>query len=232
MMGLSLRRIEIAAWCAGAMLVSVFLAARVHAALGSRAALREFRSAQASIESPRGSTLSTLSAFLEPNQALWSKERVKEYEESLRHAMAPPLAILRIPGIGLEVPVLEGVDDLTLNRGVGRIPDTARPGEPGNAGIAGHRDGFFRGLKDVAVGDPIEIETISSRQTYRIEKISIVSQTDVDVLDATPAPTLTLVTCYPFYFVGSAPQRYIVSAVAENRSAVGPQRKEARPAVD
>jgi len=228
-MELSLRRIEIAAWCGGALLVSVFLAARVHAALGSRAGLREFRAAQASIETSPGSALS---AFSEPNQALWSKERVKEYEESLRHEMAPPLAILRIPGIGLEVPVLEGVDDLTLNRGVGRIPDTARPGEPGNAGIAGHRDGFFRGLKDVTVGDPIEIETLSSRQTYRISKISIVSQTDVDVLDATREPTLTLVTCYPFYFVGSAPQRYIVSAVAENASALGPQRKEARSTVD
>ena len=84
----------------------------------------------------------------------------------------------------------------------------------------------------VAVGDPIEIETVSSRQTYRIAKISIVSQTDVDVLDATSEPTVTLVTCYPFYFVGSAPQRYIVSAVAENHSALGPQRKEARSTAD
>ena len=230
-MGFSLRRIEITAWCAGAVLVSVFVAARVHASLGSREALREFRAAQSAAPTAL-SAASALSAFGEPNQVLWSKKRIQEYEESLGHPMAPPLAILRIPGIGLEVPVLDGVDDLTLNRGVGHIPETAAPGGPGNAGIAGHRDGFFRGLKDVAVGDVIEVETLSSRLSYRIDRISIVSQTDVDVLDATREPTLTLVTCYPFYFVGSAPQRYIVSAVAENASAVGPQRKEARPAVD
>jgi sortase A len=233
--GVSLRRIEIAAWCTGAALLSVFLAGRVHAALGSRAALRSFREAQtaeAITLAARPAAGAALLASGSPNQALWSKERIKEYEESLRHVTGAPLAILRIPRIGLEVPVLDGVDDLTLNRAVGRIPETARPGETGNAGIAGHRDGFFRGLKDVAVGDPIEIETLSSRRTYRVEKISIVAQTDVGVLDATREPTLTLVTCYPFYFVGSAPQRYIVSAVAGNRSAIEPQRKEARSTVD
>jgi sortase A len=227
-MGLSLRRIEIAAWCTGAVLVSVFVAGRVHASLGSQAALREFREARTA--SP--GSAAALSAFAEPNRALWSKERIKEYEESLTHPMAPPLAILRIPGIGLEVPVLDGVDDLTLNRGVGHIPETAAPGDPGNVGIAGHRDGFFRGLKDVAVGDVIEVETLSSRSSYRIDRISIVGQTDVEVLDPTSRPTLTLVTCYPFYFVGSAPQRYIVSAVADSDAAARPQRKEAGPAID
>lgn len=228
-MGFSLRRIETAAWCAGAVLLSAFLAARVHASLGSRAALREFRAARAETVSLALAARppAALLAFASPNQTLWSRVRIKEYAESLRHPLSPPVAILRIPGIGLEVPVLDGVDDLTLNRGVGHIPDTARPGEPGNAGIAGHRDGFFRGLKDVAIGDPIEIETVSSRQTYRIEKISIVSQTDVDVLDDTREPTVTLVTCYPFYFVGSAPQRYVVSAVAAKQVAEGPQ--ERRP---
>jgi len=225
--GPSLRRIEIAAWCIGAALLAVFLAARVHASLGGRAALQEFRSAQASHSASLASTAGALTAFGSPDQSLWSRERIQGYQESFEHALNPPLAILRIPGIGLEVPVLDGVDELTLNRGVGHIPDTARPGESGNAGIAGHRDGFFRGLKDVAVGDPIELETLASRRTYRIDRISIVEQSRVDVLDATTAPTLTLVTCYPFYFVGSAPQRYIVSAVAAGSSAEGPQ--ERRP---
>jgi sortase A len=231
-MGRSLRRLEIAAWCTGAVLVSIFVAARVHASLGSQAALQEFRAARSAGAPGLASTRAALSALGEPNQILWSKERVKEYEESLTRSMAPPLAILRIPGIGLEVPVLDGVDDLTLNRGVGHIPETAAPGTPGNAGIAGHRDGFFRGLKDVAVGDVIELETLSSRIRYRIDKISIVGQTDVDVLDSTSRPTLTLVTCYPFYFVGSAPQRYIVSAVADSDAAARPQRTEAGPALD
>jgi len=108
--------------------------------------------------------------------------------------------------------VLEGTDDLVLNRGVGHIDGTPRPGEPGNVGIAGHRDGFFRGLKDVTAGDVIEVETLSQRLRYRIQSLTIVSPQSVDVLEPTAEPALTLVTCYPFYYVGSAPQRFIVRA--------------------
>jgi sortase A len=145
--------------------------------------------------------------------SLWSPERIKAYEESLRKEFGAPLAILSIPKIGLEVPVLAGTDDLTLNRAVGLIEGTPRPGEVGNAGIAGHRDGFFRGLKDVAVGDTIEVRSLSARHSYVVESIRIVQPEDVFVLGPTPSPVLTLVTCYPFYFIGSAPQRYIVRAV-------------------
>ena len=145
--------------------------------------------------------------------SLWSPERIKAYEESLRKDFGAPLAVLSIPKIGLEVPVLAGTDDLTLNRGVGLIDGTPRPGEPGNVGIAGHRDGFFRGLKDVGVGDTIEVMSLSARHSYIVESIRIVPPDDVSVLDATSSPVLTLVTCYPFFFVGSAPQRYIVRAV-------------------
>ena len=121
--------------------------------------------------------------------------------------------MLRIPKIRLEVPVLPGTDDRTLDRGVGHIEDTAPPGTAGNSGIAGHRDGFFRGLKDIAAGDVIELDTLQGKQVYRIERTWVVEPEDVSVLDPTPAPALTLVTCYPFYFVGSAPQRFIVRAV-------------------
>ncbi len=124
-----------------------------------------------------------------------------------------PLAVLRIARIRLVVPVLEGTSDVTLNRGVGHIEETAMPGTSGNSGIAGHRDGFFRSLKDVGVGDAIELETLQGKQTYRIERAWIVNPEDVSVLDPTPEQSITLVTCYPFYFVGSAPQRYIVRAV-------------------
>lgn len=147
--------------------------------------------------------------------SLWSPERVKAYEESLRRDLGTPLAVLSIPKIGLSVPVLEGTDDLTLNRAVGLIEGTARPGESGNVGIAGHRDGFFRGLKDVGTGDTIEMRTLAARERYVVESVKIVSPDDVHVLDPTPAPVLTLVTCYPFYFVGSAPQRWIVRAVRQ-----------------
>ncbi|MGB5294297.1 MAG: class D sortase, partial [Thermoanaerobaculia bacterium] len=124
----------------------------------------------------------------------------------------PPLAIVRIPALDLQVPLLEGTDDLVLNRGVGRIAGTALPGELGNIGIAGHRDGFFRGLKDIGEGDTIELETLTATDVYRIDGITIVTPQDVHVLEHQAVPTLTLVTCYPFYFVGKAPKRYIVSA--------------------
>jgi len=148
--------------------------------------------------------------------SLWSPERIQAYEESLRKDFGAPLSILSIPKIGLEVPVLAGTDDLTLNRAVGLIEGTPRPGEMGNSGIAGHRDGFFRGLKDVVAGDVIEVRSLSARRSYVVESIRIVQPEDVWVLAPTSSPVLTLVTCYPFYFIGSAPQRFIVRAVGHD----------------
>ena len=129
-----------------------------------------------------------------------------------------PLAVLRIPKINLEVPVFNDTDDLTLDRGVGRILGTAQVGGPGNLGIAGHRDGFFRGLKDIEIGDTIELQRPGGTDRYRVSQLQIVAPTDVYVLNASSKPTLTLVTCYPFYYVGSAPKRYVVTASTENSS--------------
>ena len=144
---------------------------------------------------------------------LWAKGRIAKYEESLEHEFNAPLAILRIPKIDLEVAVLEGTDDLTLNRAVGWIEGTATLETMGNMGIAGHRDGYFRRLKDVVVGDEIQLETLDGTMTFVIEDISIVLPSDVHVLNPTEQPTVTLVGCYPFYYVGKAPKRYIVRAV-------------------
>jgi sortase A len=148
-----------------------------------------------------------------PDQTLWSPERIAAWRTIMKEPGPPPLAILRIERIHLEVPVLEGTDEVVLNRAVGHIEDTATPGADGNSGIAGHRDGFFRGLKDIVPGDIIELETIRKTERYRIERTWIVDPEDVSVLDPTPTRSLTLVTCYPFYFVGSAPRRFIVRAV-------------------
>jgi sortase A len=137
---------------------------------------------------------------------------VAAYKDSLVKKGDRPLAVLRIPKIHLEVPVYNDTDDLTLNRGVGRILGTAQIGKEGNLGIAGHRDGFFRGLKDLATHDEIELVRIDKVDTYVVEKIQIVNPEDVSVLDPTRVPSLTLVTCFPFYYVGSAPQRFIVHA--------------------
>lgn len=144
--------------------------------------------------------------------SLWSLKRIKAYEAALTKHFDEPLALLKVDKIHLEVPVYEGTGGRVLNRGVGRIAGTARVGESGNVGIAGHRDGFFRGLKDVRVGDPMELETATGAQTYVVDSIEVVGREDVSVLKKGSVPALTLVTCFPFYFVGSAPQRYIVHA--------------------
>jgi LPXTG-site transpeptidase (sortase) family protein len=155
---------------------------------------------------------------------LWSEERIKAWKSTLNLPSPAPLAILRIPRIRLEVPVLEGTDDFTLDRAVGHIEGTPLPGMDGNSGIAGHRDGFFRGLKDIGVGDAIEIETLQEKkEIYQITHIWIVTDDNVWVLDPTPTRALTLVSCYPFYFVGPAPKRFIVRAVLVDTTTTGTQ---------
>jgi len=150
-----------------------------------------------------------------PDQSLWSAVRIKAWQSAMNAPAPPPLGVLRIPRLQLEAPLLAGTDEATLDRGLGHIEDTALPGgEGGNVGIAGHRDGFFRVLKDIAEGDVIEIQTLAGKDVYRVQRTWIVEPDDVSVLDPTPTRALTLVTCYPFYFVGSAPQRFIVRAVS------------------
>jgi sortase A len=148
-----------------------------------------------------------------PDQALWFPTRISAWRKAIAEPGPAPLAVLRIPKIRLEVPVLSGTDERALDRGLGHIEYTAQPGADGNSGIAGHRDSFLRGLKDIAVGDLIELDTQGATEIYRIERTWIVNPDDVSVLDPTPVRALTLVTCYPFYYVGSAPQRFIVRAV-------------------
>jgi len=148
-----------------------------------------------------------------PDQSLWSPHRADAWRQAVSDPAPAPLAVLRIPKIGLEVPVLPGTDDRTLDRAVGHIEGTAQPGTDGNSGLAGHRDGFFRGLKDITAGDEIALDTLTGTQVYRVERTWGVKPDDVSVLDPTATSTLTLVTCYPFYYVGSAPRRFIVRAV-------------------
>jgi sortase A len=122
------------------------------------------------------------------------------------------LGRLAAPSVKMSTTVLEGSDDATLSRGSGHIEDTPFPGQPGNVGIAGHRDTTFRPLRNIHVGDALEFTTADRLYRYRISKTLIVGPDDVYVLDPTDQPTLTLVTCYPFEFVGHAPRRFIVQA--------------------
>jgi sortase A len=141
----------------------------------------------------------------------WSSERIRQFEKA-GGVPSDALARLDVPDAGLSVMVLEGTDAWTLNRAVGRIEGTARPGEDGNIGIAGHRDGFFRGLRHLEIGDPLMLTTLDGVAHYEVVELTVVSPIDVEVLEPTSEPTLTLVTCYPFYYVGDAPERFIVRA--------------------
>jgi sortase A len=212
------RRIERLLLGAGLMLLSVWLAARFHTTISSRAAIAEFESENTAELSSMVSASPDPVLGMPVDFRLWSTKRISAYEDSLSKKADAPLAILRIPKISLEVPVFNDTDDLTLNRGVGRILGTAQIGRPGNLGIAGHRDGFFRGLKDIELGDAIELARPGAIDRYGVSQIQIVEPTDTYVLEAGPRPTLTLVTCFPFYYVGSAPKRYVVTASIENSS--------------
>lgn len=122
------------------------------------------------------------------------------------------LGRIEISRIGVSVIMVEGTDEATLRRAVGHIAGTAMPGEPGNVGIAGHRDSFFRPLRNIRLGDEITLTTLHGSFHYRVESVKIVTPKDSEVLIDTGGSYLTLVTCYPFYFVGSAPSRFIVRA--------------------
>ena len=123
------------------------------------------------------------------------------------------VARLDAPSVQLSATVLEGSDDATLARGAGHIEDTAFPGQPGNIGIAGHRDTTFRAVRNLHVGDPLELTTGDRIYRYAITRTFIVEPEDVYVLDPGDRPMLTLVTCYPFTYIGHAPHRYILQAV-------------------
>lgn len=123
------------------------------------------------------------------------------------------VGMLDVPRLQLTTPVIEGDDEPTLKRAVGHLPDTPLPWEKGNSALAGHRDGLFRPLKDIAIGDEIRFRTSRDQIRYRVTGTSIVAPDDLSVLDARSGrQSLTLITCYPFYFVGNAPKRFVVHA--------------------
>ena len=121
-----------------------------------------------------------------------------------------PVANLEIPRLNLSVVVLEGVGDNILEVGAGHVPQTSLPGKSGNVGIAAHRDTFFRPLRNIQRNDVIRVTTTAGVFDYAVEWTRVVKPTDVEVLNPTEKPSLTLITCYPFHYVGSAPDRFIV----------------------
>ncbi len=122
------------------------------------------------------------------------------------------LGLIDVPRLGLSVAVLQGTKSRVLRLGVGHIEGTPLPGEAGNSGVAGHRDTFFRDLKDIRQKDEIQLQTATGLFRYEVDWVGVVASDDVSVLAPSPESLLTLVTCYPFYFVGPAPKRFVVQA--------------------
>jgi len=227
------RTFEALFWIAGLGLLLAYGAARMWSRQQQQEGLEQFatlrgtaesvnatgsRDASATVASPLSADgissapdRSAAPATPEPDRTLWSAQRIRAYEAA-GAAAALPLGVLRIPSIRLAVPIYEGTDDATLDRGAGRIEGTAQLDEEGNVGIAAHRDGFFRSLKDLKVGEELTVQTRRADRRYRVTRLWITRPTDVSVIAPSPTAALTLVTCYPFYFVGSAPQRFIVRA--------------------
>ncbi len=131
-------------------------------------------------------------------------------------AMSGLIGRIEIARLGLSVMIIEGDDGKILRRAAGHVPGTALPGQLGNVGITAHRDTFFRPLRNIQMDDVITLTTLQGVYHYRVVSTKVVSPQDVDVLDSTGGEVLTLVTCHPFYFVGAAPNRFIVRAERVN----------------
>lgn len=207
-----MRWLELVLLAAGLILLAVYAAARIDGWVSSGAALQQFDQARAGTEGQISDHPASPPEQDGIDFSLWSPQRIRAFMQSLSGKQDPPLAVLELDRLRLRVPVFEGTDELSLNRGAGWIRGTAKPGELGNTGIAGHRDGFFRVLMHVQAGDRIELRLTDRTMMYRVNRTEIINPENIQVLQPQSEPALTLVTCFPFYYVGSAPQRFIVHA--------------------
>ena len=165
-------------------------------------ALKDSQTSARTIKQPASSPLSA--------QAEADRARAESF--GIDGLAGSPLGRIEISSIGVVAMIMEGTDGRTLRHAVGHIPGTALPGQQGNVALAGHRDTFFRGLRNINKDDEITLTTLHGSYRYRVDSTQVVEPRDTEVLDATTDNILTLVTCYPFYFVGPAPKRFIVSA--------------------
>lgn len=206
------------AWTLGLVLLTTYGGIRTwsaHASSEGVAALQQVRAEQAVANISRSREQGF--DLPQPDTSTWSQNRVAAYEEGMRRHEVPE-AVLRIPALKLTVPIYDGTSELNLNRGAGHIEGTTRIGEQGNVGVAGHRDGFFRSLNEIRIGEALYVDTLNETISYLVVGTKIVSPVDIGVLAVTETDAITLVTCYPFYFIGSAPKRFVVRA-----RRVGPQ---------
>ena len=147
-----------------------------------------------------------------PDMQLWSEEAKARYVEALNTSPEQVLATLHAPSLDLDVPVYASASELNMDRGAGVIDGMAYPHELGHIGIAGHRDGYFRALKDLALGDRLVLQTLHGTKEFIVDDLRVIEPTEIEYLQGSVQQRLTIVTCYPFYYAGSAPQRYLVRA--------------------
>ena len=186
----------------------VLLDAKLYQADQTRRFQQELKDSQA----PKINGEPDITSLLPPSEATTP---ARSERRSITAFQGSALGRIEIPTIGLSTMILDGVDGRTLRRGVGHIPGTPLPGQAGNIGIAGHRDTFFRTLQNIRREDEIMLETLSGIYRYRVDSIEVVNPEETRVLANSCEEILTLVTCYPFSFVGPAPKRFVVRAHKE-----------------
>jgi sortase A len=196
--------LEVTCWAVGLLLLALFFGARAGLENQRQQGVQFFVEARAAAgQQAVDQPVADVGSAVEASEPATDEQNI-------------PIALLRIPRLDLEVPVYRDSSEFNLNRGAGWVEGTAAPNNNGNMAIAAHRDQHFRPLKDIVVGDILELESLSRQGNYQVTSLSIVEPQELWPLDPTDESTVTLITCYPFYFVGNAPLRYIVQAVAMN----------------
>lgn len=202
-------------WLVGILSLGLFFGLKLQQRAGAEEALRHYYLDQSTAGTDGDFGAAVVQSIATADKSTWSESRIAAFDSSAANAANSALAVLRIPRLTLETPIFAGAEEKELDRGPGWIRGTGLIGADGNIGIAGHRDGYFRALKDIQTGDVVEVLSPGSQKRYRVSNVWIVDPDAVHVLDHTNKPSLTLVTCYPFYFVGHAPKRFVVRAVSE-----------------
>ncbi len=224
---IALRAGELCSYLAGILLTGFFLVQLAQGEVERTGAIDSFEQQRAAVQQAQAEEAQVVTSLApetlteesvdfdveaDPDTSLWAPGRIADYRASLTAELPPVLGVLEVPTVGLQVPVYQSNSEMVMDRASGIIDGMAYPHEGGNIGISGHRDGYFRALKDVKVGDPIILQTLEGEKRFRISATEVVEISDTRLLRDTRDQTVTLVTCYPFYFVGHAPQRFIVTA--------------------
>jgi sortase A len=201
----ALRWLEFALWTLGAaglgIFLIVFLERGIYQAYESWVFDRELKKESAALKPAESMDAPDAFANLKPKEPA-----------PVKLAPGDLIGRIEIPDVGVSAMIVESAGSDELRRAVGHIQGTALPGNTGNAAFAGHRDTFFRGLRDIKKDDRIRVVTLHGAYEYVVDSTKIVNPDDLAVLDSTKDPTLTLVTCYPFEYIGHAPKRFIVQA--------------------